>query len=324
MVWECKTLLDKNELLVLLAIADWANDNGEAYPSLSQLAKKCRMSRRGITNILTRIRDKFISWDDNDGGRSIRNQYRLLKDALNSVSPAPFTEPKTVNPVHPLRSLNSEPRSPFSHNKLTDETVNPVPINSEPRSLAINHHKPSIVNTKNLSKLKPCSSEELEAVPLPVQDQVSIWQKVFPSEPLIQPFHQDLLRASCPDLELLDFTLKDWKASGHKAYNITGIISKYKKHLKEYGTPSTNNGSARSGADVHDAANGISSAVPRRFLEGEAKANRNPKRPGESSEIEYLIQCGWTPEQIAGLSEDSSTADDLSPSQLGNGQSSGN
>ena len=34
------------ELLVLLAIGDFADDNGTAYPSIATLAKKARLSER--------------------------------------------------------------------------------------------------------------------------------------------------------------------------------------------------------------------------------------------------------------------------------------
>jgi hypothetical protein len=40
-----------SELLLLLAIADNANDQGIAYPSLRTLAKKTRMSRRNVIRV---------------------------------------------------------------------------------------------------------------------------------------------------------------------------------------------------------------------------------------------------------------------------------
>ena len=42
-------------LLILLAIADFADDEGMAYPSISTLAKKARLSRRHTQRILRRL-----------------------------------------------------------------------------------------------------------------------------------------------------------------------------------------------------------------------------------------------------------------------------
>lgn len=39
-------------LLMMLAIADFADDDGRAYPAVPTLAKKCRMSSRNANLIL--------------------------------------------------------------------------------------------------------------------------------------------------------------------------------------------------------------------------------------------------------------------------------
>lgn len=50
-VWETSTQRGA-ELLVLLALADWANDRGECDPSYSQLAAKARIDRRRVRRIV--------------------------------------------------------------------------------------------------------------------------------------------------------------------------------------------------------------------------------------------------------------------------------
>ena len=42
-------------LLMLLAIADFADDDGNAYPSVGTLAAKCRMSDRNANHILAAL-----------------------------------------------------------------------------------------------------------------------------------------------------------------------------------------------------------------------------------------------------------------------------
>lgn len=46
-----------SELLMLLAIADFADDDGHAYPAVSTLASKCRMTPRNANLLLAKLRD---------------------------------------------------------------------------------------------------------------------------------------------------------------------------------------------------------------------------------------------------------------------------
>jgi hypothetical protein len=65
-------------LLVLLALADWANEEGVCWPSLPTIAKKARLGTRQVNNILRRLlADKVISIEKEGGGRGIVNHYRL-------------------------------------------------------------------------------------------------------------------------------------------------------------------------------------------------------------------------------------------------------
>jgi len=41
-VWADAAITNQSELLVLLAIADYANDEGEAWPSIESIATKSR------------------------------------------------------------------------------------------------------------------------------------------------------------------------------------------------------------------------------------------------------------------------------------------
>lgn len=61
------------DLLVLLAIADWANDDGrDAFPSPQALARKTRMTDRGVRKILHRLeRTGEIAIDLNTEGRAL-------------------------------------------------------------------------------------------------------------------------------------------------------------------------------------------------------------------------------------------------------------
>lgn len=160
-VWECEHLKDKAETLVLLALADWANDDGEAYPALVQLAKKSRVSKRGLLNILSRLKGVYLEWEDNDGGRNIRNKYKLLKRGLKGEPASPFIGEKKGESDSLLTNEKGEPASPFS----TKERGKTQHEKGEPRSQkggtpfprnkpSINHqynHQEVVVNTQSFN-----------------------------------------------------------------------------------------------------------------------------------------------------------------------------
>ena len=75
------------ELLMLLALADHANDDGTCYPSVDGLAEKCRVSARHANRLLAALRDSGeISITINAGPKG-KNLYRLNFDRMTPSSP---------------------------------------------------------------------------------------------------------------------------------------------------------------------------------------------------------------------------------------------
>lgn len=65
-------------LLMLLAIADFADDDGNAYPSVPTLAQKCRMKPRNANVILAALKDSGeLEVRLNEGPRGT-NRYRIV------------------------------------------------------------------------------------------------------------------------------------------------------------------------------------------------------------------------------------------------------
>lgn len=56
-VWE-HSQAKGTELLLLLALADYANDKGEAWPSISTLARKCRVGIRQVLRMIQRLEER--------------------------------------------------------------------------------------------------------------------------------------------------------------------------------------------------------------------------------------------------------------------------
>ena len=71
-------------LLVLLALADYANDQGVCWPSLMTLALKSRVSERQVRRILRSLeRSGDIEVDVNGGPRGV-NLYKVRGDMVSS------------------------------------------------------------------------------------------------------------------------------------------------------------------------------------------------------------------------------------------------
>ena len=78
-------------LLVLLALADEARDNGRCYPSIDRIAHKSRMSARQVQRVLRILQDMgeikvHIGAGMNAGGRGNTNEYEICVSPNHDLS----------------------------------------------------------------------------------------------------------------------------------------------------------------------------------------------------------------------------------------------
>jgi DNA-binding MarR family transcriptional regulator len=67
------------ELLVMLALADFANDAGESWPSLEVLAQKARLTKRQVCKVLDKLQAaEEIRRERSTGGRNRRTRYFIV------------------------------------------------------------------------------------------------------------------------------------------------------------------------------------------------------------------------------------------------------
>ena len=83
LVWD-RAPYEGGTLLVLLALADWANEEGVTWPSLAQLASKARMQVRNARYILRKLEDDQCIARESTGSGRATTVYRLNIQALQA------------------------------------------------------------------------------------------------------------------------------------------------------------------------------------------------------------------------------------------------
>lgn len=111
-VWDLP--MPPSEKLVLLALADWANDEGHCYPSIAKVARKTGVSERTVQRVLRDAEQANLIEREEVKGKGCK--YRLTP--RHSVTPdkvAPVTNatetPDTVSPNTLRTTISSEAKA---------------------------------------------------------------------------------------------------------------------------------------------------------------------------------------------------------------------
>lgn len=89
---------------VLLALADYATDDGVAYPGIDALARKCRLSERTTQYAIGQLRDSGEIFVETGGGRHRTHRYIIgLSETVQSLHRNGSGGPdETVQSLHPI------------------------------------------------------------------------------------------------------------------------------------------------------------------------------------------------------------------------------
>lgn len=111
-VWENAADVKGTDLLMLLAIADHANDEGICWPSVGTLAAKCRVSERQAQYIISRLEAADILEIERGVGRNHTSLY-TIKGAADCT----ITTTERVQPTAPIRKTKVQPTAPIGEIK---------------------------------------------------------------------------------------------------------------------------------------------------------------------------------------------------------------
>lgn len=143
-----KTALPTTKKIVLLALCDNANDQGECYPSISTIAEKCSLTERAVFSAINFLEKEGIIRKENRNGRS------------------------TIYHINPCISFTPERRSPLNNIHHTPEQYSPPPLNvvhpTPERRSPITINEPSIESSCNHAQPK----NKLVKKPYGVSDQL--------------------------------------------------------------------------------------------------------------------------------------------------------
>lgn len=113
--WENET--SGNDKLVLLALADWCNDDGYCWPSIRKLCIKTRASERTVQSIIKRLVEAgHITRQERPG-----HGCRYLIHPRNSCTPADSAPPQKLPPTRAKTAGNTF----MNHQRIP---LSPLPI----------------------------------------------------------------------------------------------------------------------------------------------------------------------------------------------------
>lgn len=212
-VWEREDL-SSTQKLVLLALADWANDEGLCWPSINRLAIKTSMAGRSVQRLIRDLEQMGFIRRIEVIGKG--NQYWIR---------LPLTE------CHPCTSVTPP---------LT--VCHPTPDTVSPNTSEIHQLNTNLICASNDAPEQPALIEDAQA--LSIQEVVEAWNEIAEriGKPKVQRLsdgRKQVIRARIKQNTLDDFVtvfrniersefLKNWKAMGFdwvfKAGNFQKIL----------------------------------------------------------------------------------------------------
>ena len=154
--------------LVLLAIADCANDRGEAWPSMAALVEKTALSERTVQRAVGTLVDLGELSASVGGGRGKTTKYRLIQPPDNETPSEKPRNPRPDTPTQQPRNADGESKKPRQPVKETPSSTTENPVTVTPGTI----REPSREPSQEPSSSEPASRPDVEQICTHLADRV--------------------------------------------------------------------------------------------------------------------------------------------------------
>jgi hypothetical protein len=200
-----KSIHSGTELLMLVVLADYSDDDGNSYPGVASLARKCRMGSRNANYILKALQDSGELRVLKNEGPKGTNRYRIMLALLGAAKPLKRSAP--LQSSAPLQRGSRPPATQF-----------PKPLQPIADEPSLNRHEPS--DTSLVPKLKKRKPQTLAQF---LADCRTSGEKAIPDNDQIFKYAEtiglqsDMLAASWNEFKIAYIdkpkTYSDWRAT---------------------------------------------------------------------------------------------------------------
>ena len=204
-----------SELLALLALADWSDDNGRCYPSMASISKKVRLKPRQAQRVVHQLIEAgFVSVIGNEfGGKpGATRQYRINLHSLTGVAHDTGVV-KDTGVVEDVDGCHGRRETGVAHDTLTViEPPRTVSKGERARSLPVSGESKKKAETTLRMFLEACKAAGEK--PVPDDDQVFAYaEKVGIDHEMLVVAWSEFKAAYLPT----DKRYKDWRQTFRNA-----------------------------------------------------------------------------------------------------------
>lgn len=190
MVWALKQdVRNASAKLLLISLANYADEDGVCWPSIDRLSKDCSTSRQTVMNATKRLIDLGMikaqkrTGGSNYGARSMLYTLNTAESQQSGLSDAP----KVQNVIAESQRIRPEPiKEPITRKEVKEKWKLPEGVNREAWSDFEQHRKTTkakltnLARTKAANRLKTLTHEQQQAC---VDESItSGWPGLFPDK----------------------------------------------------------------------------------------------------------------------------------------------